>query len=340
MSTTWIKEVEWKEHEAISFAAGGYEALIIPEVGANVVELIDTTRGISILRSPNEELSFKEFKERPQIYGLPLLFPPNRIEDGILKIDNKVYNLPINEPKNNNYIHGFVKNDKWEITRQEITENEKVEIEAVFNFDENHEFYKYLPLKFQLKLTYILSNEGLKQITTIINQGEEKIPVGIGYHSAFNIPFHPESSDDDCRIIASVDKRWEQNERNLPTENILELTQDENEYHNSGIRPLGYKIESHYSLNPIEINGSKFNGAIIEDISKGLRVVYEMGADYKHMVIWNDMGDKHYACIEPQTWVINAPNVNLDNEVTGFKTLPFGEQWSEVCRIFIDDIKK
>jgi aldose 1-epimerase len=334
-----IKETLWKGHEGICFSAGGYEALIIPDVGANLVELKNVSRGLSLLRTPNENLEFEAFKDRPQVYGLPVLFPPNRIEDGKFKVGDREYQLPINESKHNNYIHGFIKNDKWEITKKEIISKDEVQIEAVFNFTKEHDFYKYLPHEFQFKLLYSLSHKGLKQTASITNLSDEKMPIGIGYHTAFNVPFHPESKDEDCRIIASVDKRWEQDERNLPTGKILDLTESEKKYIENGIIPLGYKIESHYTLKSINVNDHQFHGAIIEDTSKKLRVIYEMGNDYKHMVIWNDMGDKHYVCIEPQTWVINAPNVNLPKEITGFKTLPSKETWSEESRIYVEDTK-
>jgi aldose 1-epimerase len=333
-----INEIQWKGHEGIRFLAGGYEALIIPEVGANVIELKDNIRNLSLLRTPDDSLEFEAFKERPQVYGLPLLFPPNRIEDGNFKIGNKIYQFPINEPKNNNYIHGFIKNEKWIVTRKEIIDGNKAQVEAIFNFTKEHDFYKYFPHEFQAKLVYILSDKGLKQITSITNLSGEKMPIGIGFHTAFNVPFHPESKDEDCRLIASIDKRWEQDERNLPTERILDLTEDEKKYLNTGIMPLGYKIESHYMLKPMNIKAGNFNGAIIEDTSKGLRVVYEMGEKYRHMVVWNDMGDKHYVCIEPQSWVINAPNIKLDDSITGFKTLEPGENWSEMCGICVEEI--
>ncbi|NMM63979.1 aldose 1-epimerase [Clostridium sp. P21] len=332
-----IKEVLWKNHKAVQFSAGGYEALIVPEVGANVIEFRNTIKEVSILRSPNDDLEFEEFKSRPQVYGLPVLFPPNRIEDGKFKVGDKVYQFPINEPKNHNYIHGFIKNDRWQITKKEIISKGEVEIEAVFNFNKEHSFYKYLPHEFQFKLIYNLSNKGLKQTTSITNLSDKEMPIGIGYHTAFNVPFHEESKDEDYRIIASIGKRWVQDERNLPTEEILDLTEKEKQYVNKGIIPLGYKIESHYTLKNINVDGSEFHGAIIEDISKKLRVVYEMGKEYKHMVIWNDMGDKHYVCIEPQTCVINAPNINLDDNITGFKTLAPKDTWKESAKIYVED---
>ncbi|MBP2033879.1 aldose 1-epimerase [Clostridium algifaecis] len=334
-----IKETTWMGKKCIRFYAGGYEALMIPEVGANVMQLKDTVRGLNLLRTPPDNMDFEKFKNRPQVYGLPILFPPNRIEDGKFKVGDKEYKFPINEPKRNNYIHGFIKSEKWEASRIEILNKEEIEVEAIFNYTKDHEFYKYFPHEFQAKLTYNLSNKGLKQTTSVINKSSLKMPLGIGFHTSFNIPFHPESSESDCKLIASIDKRWEQDDRNLPTEKILDLTADEKKYLHEGIVPKGYPIESHYMLKPMNFNGHEFKGAIFEDRSKQLRLVYEMGKDYKHIVIWNDMGDKEYVCVEPQTCMINAPNVNMDDKITGFKTLEPGELWSEVCKIYLEEIK-
>lgn len=333
-----MQEELWNGYKSIRFSAGGYEALMITDVGANIIEFKDAIRGLSILRTPVDELDLEIFKAAPQVYGLPVLFPPNRIEDGTFKMEDRVYKFPINEPRHNNYIHGFIKNEKWKIVRSEIIEGREVEIEAVLDFNKEHEFYKYFPHVFQFRLVYNLSSNGLKQKVSIINLSNEKMPMGIGFHTAFNIPFHPESVEEDYRLIASIDKRWEQNARNLPTGKILDLTIDEQRYVNKGINPLEEELEAHYTLRNININGKEFHGVIIEDTCKKIRLIYEMGNEYKHIVLWNDLGDKHYVCVEPQTCAINAPNINLEDSITGFKTLDPKEIWSEECIIYVENI--
>lgn len=337
--TASITESLWKGQESIRFSAGGYKALIVPGVGANVVELKNLSKGASILRTPDDDLEFESFKNRPQVYGLPLLFPPNRIEDGKFKVGDREYQFPINEPARNNYIHGFIKNDKWDITKKEIISDDEVQIEATFNFTKEHEFYKYLPHEFQCKLCYNLSGEGLKQTTKITNLSSEKMPVGIGFHTAFNVPFNSDSNDNNCKLILSIKDKWPQDHRNLSTGESVALTESEEHYLDNGVSLMGDPIEAQYMLKKMNIMGREFNGAIITDESKNMRVVYELGDKYKYITIWNDNGDKGYACIEPQSWIINAPNINLDEDITGFKTIAPMETWSEETRIFVEDIK-
>ena len=75
-----IEKIDFYGMSAIHFEAGGYEAIMIPEIGANVVKLSHKASGTNILRTPAED-EIETFKGRPQVFGLPLLFPPNRIED-------------------------------------------------------------------------------------------------------------------------------------------------------------------------------------------------------------------------------------------------------------------
>lgn len=335
----YVKNIEWKGHTAVEFSAGGYEAIMVPEVGANIVKLKNTIKNVNVLREPEENLEFDKFKERPQIYGLPVLFPPNRIEDGTFKVGDKIYKFPINEPNRNNYLHGFIKNEAWEITKREVVSNSEVQVDAIFSFTKQHDFYKYFPHEFKFKLSYNLSSQGLKQTASLTNLSDEKMPVGIGYHSAFNVPFDDNKNDEDFKVIASIDKRWEQDKRNLPTGNILDLTDEEKKMLNKGMSVSGSPIETHYTLKHMKFCNGDFKGAAIEDKSNKLRVVYEMGDKYKHLVIWNGTGDEHFVCIEPQSWVINAPNVKMPDDVTGFTTLAPKMTWSEVLRIYIEDIK-
>jgi aldose 1-epimerase len=336
---SYIKEITIEEFDCIHLSAGGYEALIVPEVGANLVELKDINRNVSVLNSPNNLHGFERLRKFPLIFGVPVLFPPNRIEDGKFKVEDKVYEFKINEKSRNNYMHGFISKEKWIITKKEVISESEVQIEAVFNFTKEHNFYTYFPHESEYKLVYNLSNRGLKQTMTITNFGNEKMPIGVGYHTAFRVPFCENGYIKDYRVLASIDKRWEQNERLLPTSKLLELTEEEQKYHNKGIRPNKYELEAHYKLKSMDLKGKKINGAIIQDERNGIRVVYDMGESYKHFVIWNGLIDNNVLCIEPQSCIINAPNVDLDNSITGFKTLNPKEEWTGTTNIYVEEIE-
>ena len=47
-----IRNTVWHGYQAVEFEAGGYEAMLIPGVGANLVKLRHRASGIDILRTP------------------------------------------------------------------------------------------------------------------------------------------------------------------------------------------------------------------------------------------------------------------------------------------------
>ena len=50
-----IEKIDFYGMSAIHFEAGGYEAIMIPEIGANVVKLSHKASGTNILRTPAED---------------------------------------------------------------------------------------------------------------------------------------------------------------------------------------------------------------------------------------------------------------------------------------------
>lgn len=331
-----VTETTWKGEPAVRFSAGGFEALLVPGVGANLIELKNIEEELDILRSP-ENIELDAFKARPQVYGIPVLFPPNRIEDGRFSVAGREYILPIIDVNGNNFIHGFLRTRGWKVGTME-TENDTARVEVVFNADKNTDFFEQFPHEFEFKILYTLSCHGLDQEVTIINKGESPMPMGLGFHTAFNAPFHKQGKADDCRLKVSIGEKWELTNRTLPTGKLLPLGEPENLLPGDGMKPQGFKFEGHFTAKPFNKGGKDFNGAVIEDKTVGLRLVYEAGKGYGHWVIWNETGDKGFICPEPQTWVINAPNVKLPDEVTGFKLLSAGESWSEICKIYVEKI--
>ena len=58
---------------------GKFRAEIVPEIGGNIISLRHCASGTTLLREPSD---LRELAEFPARFGLPVLFPPNRIRDG------------------------------------------------------------------------------------------------------------------------------------------------------------------------------------------------------------------------------------------------------------------
>jgi len=184
-------------------------------------------------------------------------------------------------------------------------------------------------------MTFNLSAEGLKQTITFVNLSDRKMPVGMGLHTVMNVPFIEGSNRDNYRLKLSVGKRWELNSRTLPTEKLLDLTDDEALLRTEGIAPCGKEIISVMTNEPITVDGKPYSGAILTDEANGVSVYYETDSQFKHWTLWNNGGEAPFICPEPQSWTINAPNLKLPAELTGFAAIDPGASWDAMTRFYV-----
>ncbi|MDD2797509.1 MAG: aldose 1-epimerase [Bacteroidales bacterium] len=329
-----IEKTNWHGLDAILLETNVYEAILVPSVGANMIRLFNKEKEVDILRSPTSN-EIETFFQRPQIFGIPVLFPPNRIEDGTYSFNGKKYSFPITIPAQNNYHHGILKSQPFVITRTEIT-TDAVEIEAKFFSNRvNATIYSDFPHQFICTMKYRLTDEGLTQTASFTNLSADPMPIGVGYHTPLCVPFSENSSKDDYKLLISAGKRWELSDRGLPTGNLLDLSAEETLLRQEGITPTGKGIEWALTDEAIFVDGAPYHGAVLIDTRTKLRLFYEVDEQFKHWTFWNNGGDVDWACPEPQTWAINAPNLNLPDGITGFQSIEPGETWSGTTKLYV-----
>jgi aldose 1-epimerase len=175
----------------------------------------------------------------------------------------------------------------------------------------------------------------MTHIVSFTNLGLETMPLGVGYHTPICVPFTADGIKSDYKLRLSVGKHWELNDRGLPTGNLLELSDEELPLLNEGITPTGKGFEYALTDEAIMDEGKPYHGAIITDTKKNISVYYEVDNQFKHWTLWNNGGEVDYVCPEPQTWAINAPNIDLPYNVTGFQTLAGGKTWNGTTRFYV-----
>ena len=327
-----IRSIEWNGLQAIEFAKGDYTALLIPSVGANVVRLANTRLGVEILRTPAAD-EIETFKSRPQIFGLPLLFPPNRIADGRYTFEGRTYQYPITIEKEHNYHHGIIKGLPFVVSK--IKEDaEEVKIECRYYSNLFHDaIYRDFPHAFKCKVIFKLSVKGLKQEVTFSNRSEERMPVGVGFHTPICIPFAGGEAADYV-MRAAVGEQVELSERNLPTGKKLPLTEQFAKLRNEGLQVTDCApIEAGFTLREIEVDGRPYRGALVENKRTGVRVFYEVDDKTTYWTIWNNGGQVPYCCPEPQSWETNAPNA-ADPAAAGFRSIAPGDTFSIKFKLY------
>lgn len=152
---------------------------------------------------------------------MPILFPPNRIEDGQFTYKENTYKFPINEMGKFNHIHGLLHDKPWRVCKKEVNGNEIV-INTEFSSSDFTNLKGSFPQDITVNMSLSLMDDTLDIQLEITNKGIEPFPWGAGYHTVFNFPFGPGSKMEDCRISLPVNKQWELNERSLPTGEIHE----------------------------------------------------------------------------------------------------------------------
>lgn len=321
----YIEDITFLNEKAIKFGNEKVEAILVPSLGSNLLSLKYKHKDIELLRTPD---SVEEYKKASILYGMPILFPPNRIEDGQFTYKGTTYKFPINEMEKFNHIHGFLHDMPWQVRKKEVNGKEIV-INTEFSssdFDLKGSF----PQDITVNMSLSLRAETLEIQLEITNKGIEPFPWGAGYHTVFNFPFGPVSKWEDCRISLPVNKHWELNERSLPTGAIHE-TANTLKIQN-GISLDGRQFDDLFGYDK-ERNPE--NECILTDQEAGIQVIYQGDQHFKFWVLFNQEG---FVCPEPYTWVTNAPNLDLPAKLTGLRELCSGETVQLKTRLIVKDI--
>lgn len=328
-----LRSIDWHGMRAVEFSKGDYTALLLPGMGANLVRLAHTRLGVEILRTPAADEA-QEFLRRPHVFGLPLLFPPNRIADGRYTFDGRVYRFPITNAKEHNYHHGILKSQPFAVSKAWEMEDEVLVECRYYSNAASDAVFRDFPHEFKCKVVYRLTAGGLEQEVMFANRSKLPMPVGVGFHTALRIPFAG-GSDADYVMRAAVGEEVELNDRKLPTGRKLPLSEQFAKLREDGLQVTDCEaIESTFTVRAIEVDGKPFRGALVENLRTGVRTCYEVDEQTVCWVLWNNGGQVPYCCPEPQSWTTNAPNM-ADPEAEGFRAIAPGGTWSMKFRLYV-----
>ncbi|MDF9762706.1 aldose 1-epimerase [Peribacillus simplex] len=324
--TGYIEDIIFLNEKAIKFGNANVEAMLAPSLGSNLLSLKYKRKDIEVLRTPD---SLEEYKKDPILYGMPILFPPNRIEDGQFTYKENTYKFPINEMGKFNHIHGLLHDKPWRVCKKEVNGNEIV-INTEFSSSDFTNLKGSFPQDITVNMSLSLMDDTLDIQLEITNKGIEPFPWGAGYHTVFNFPFGPGSKMEDCRISLPVNKQWELNERSLPTGEIHE-TANTLEIQN-GFSLEGRRFDDLFGYDE---ESALENECVLTDQDAGIQVIYQGDQRFKFWVLFNQEG---FVCPEPYTWVTNAPNLDLSADLTGLRELSSGETVRLKTRLIMKEI--
>ena len=258
----------------------GWEAEILPFCGMNTIRLV--IDGEEILRSPR---SLAEIEAGSCAYGIPLLLPPNRTRDGEFIFEGKKYQLPINETRLHNHLHGSL-----HLAKFYVTEQREDCVTAVY--DNVGEVY---PFPFRIRVCYWLDHSGYCQRFEIQNTGAGAMPLTFGLHTTFL---------DKGWLRIPIKERWERDERYIPTGELKNLSETERMWKGGSI--------SHGI-----ISGYYTSDSCRAEVGT---VQYKVSENFDQWILWNGDGKCSFISIEPLCGAVNCLNSGK-----GLKILQPGE---------------
>ena len=309
--------IEGKE-SIIRIHSGDYTASVNLSRGANCIELKNSLFGADILRTPD----YSKELDNPFLYGMPILYPANRISDGKFVFEGREYVFPINESNTNCHIHGELHNQPFGLL-------DKGENFVSCVYESNGEYLGF-PHKFKVVMNYSLSDGGLLQEVEIINLSDKNMPSFLGFHSTFNLPF-VEGSDEKCvRVLAKVGDEIERDMNTyLPTGKILAEDEITSKLNSDGFEPFNKSLSRHYR--------SKAGGEIeIADLQKKVKTVIKYDEKFKFRLFYKQNENSKFICLEPMTGMANCQNSSFDREYAGFDFIAPKSSKKYISRIYVE----
>lgn len=295
-----IREENLKEMDRIEeIRYGDYIAKINLSRGANCVSLRNGS--MKLLREPD----YTKELDNPYLYGMPILFPVNRISGGCFEFEGRKYQFPINEPETNCHLHGVIHNSAFELLNKEDGK-----INCVFR-PNNDDAYVKVGHDYIIEIEYTLNKDGFKQCVSVENLSDINMPVMIGFHTTFNTLFACGKAEDTF-VYAQISEEYERNMKNyLPTGKILVFDDVSDSLSNGVFKPFQTPISRHY-------RAYSEGEMIIYDRYNNLSLVYENDKKYQFRLIFN-RGE--FICLEPQNCMANCQNSPFERKNAGFDFL-------------------
>lgn len=211
------------------------------------------------------------------------MFPPNRIDGGEFEFDGRRYIFPVSDRKNFCSLHGNINEEEFQIIDKR---------ENSVSLSVNKDFFGEVFQPFSIIVNYALGGDGLRQTVIIKNRSDKNMPLAVGFHTSFNIPFTDNGNVEDIRITAVVKKEIERNDRCLPTGKSFEIKSNF-----VTVKPSDFISRVYEAHSSGEI--------VFDDGREKFSVTYSPDEKFLFRVLFNG-GRREFFCAEVQTCNVNA----------------------------------
>ena len=210
----------------------------------------------------------------------PLLFPTiGNCRDGKYTLNGQTYTIPK---------HGFCRN-------ADFTVSDVSDEKASFTLTASPETRSCYPFVFQLKLTYILVDDGIQIHYTVINPGTETIYYQLGAHPGFNCPLQAGEKFEDYIL------EFEQEETSgYPSYDLKHMEFDMSSYtpilDHTSVLPLTYELFANDAIFFTDLHSKK---VVLKNPVTGCGVEVSF-QDFATVAFWTAAATKApFLCVEP-----------------------------------------
>ena len=333
-----IKEFAAEGESYLEIETPEWKGRMILSVGSILLELTEKKSGLNLLRSPE---TIEDLKFQPEVYGFPVLIPPNCIYKGLFSWRGRQYHLPVNN-RFGNHIHGVVLNRKWHLA-DSGEENGTAWVETSYTYDAANEMFEGFPHEFRADLRYTFLPDRVLQKLSVRNLGETVMPFAAGFHSSFRFPLGPRTPEayrtSSVRVTVD-DFYWEFDKTVRYTPTGRKLPWNGYDTFRKGKIINRQAVSRQSPLKEDLLDGKPFLGAVLTFPEAGVRIVYEFDRKYRQTALWNWDGDEDFFCAEPMSWIADSPNLPLPESETGLYPLEPGELWEAENTLRVEELEK
>ncbi|MDQ0193861.1 aldose 1-epimerase [Paenibacillus wynnii] len=306
-----VTKGHWGGYDTYILHSRELELTLLPRLGNSVISLWDRKEKRHILRGPDEsDQAF--FMQKPYHFGIPLLVPPGRIRKGHFQFEGINYQFDQNTA-GDNHIHGLHRTQSWCVS--DIEEDEEgCAVTTEFRTEDDPQWMRQFPVPLKFEMTFRLQDDKLKQSLKVTHLGGHRIPFGMGYHTWFMIDGQPER----WNLKLPVESIYELNDELLPSGNVTALGSLDKL--NEGMNLRGTDFDTAMRIGakrPVE-------ALLLRDDGYGLRYTADENL-FRHWVVYTKGSADQFLCVEPYTWLPDAPNVSDDPGFTGLLVLEPGQ---------------
>ncbi len=303
----------------IELQNGALTARINLSRGASCISLRDARYGARIIREPDYEAGV----DNPFLYGIPLLYPQNRISGGEFIFEGRRYTFPINEPKTGCHLHGDLHSTEFYATDRST--------HLLRSFTERDGRVGF-PHRFRIEMIHELSENALIHRISVTNLSDMNMPHFLGFHTTFNLPFcegsHPEDVSLYCELGDEIERDMSVY---LPTGRISDPDEITSDIRAGALKPAEHTLSRHYKA------VGKGEVRLIDNVRK-IALCYEIDEKLPFRLIYNG-GAKNFICLEPLGSMANCQNSPFDREYAGFDFIEPGKTKEYIMKIYLTEEK-